>query len=97
VPAGVVVVVEAQGDLLEVVLALAPGGRLPDLLHRREQQADEDRDDGDHDQQLDQGEASAGRLAGFHGTPSGEMRGNGSECRTTVRDSPAPAGSGRGR
>src|SRR5262249_34389531 len=53
---GVVEVVQGQGDLLEVVLALHEAGGLTDLLHRRQQEADEDGDDGDDDQQLDQRE-----------------------------------------
>ena len=33
----------------------AVGGRLPDLLHGRQQEADQDGDDGDHDEQFNQG------------------------------------------
>ena len=49
----------ARPDLLEVVLALRAGGGLADLLDGGQQQADQDRDDGDHHQQFDQGEAAA--------------------------------------
>src|SRR5262249_10205602 len=56
---GVVVVVQRQGELLEVVGALHPRRRLADLLEGGEQQADEDSDDGDHYQQLDQREGGA--------------------------------------
>src|SRR5262249_43827392 len=42
--------------LFEVVLALGAGGGLAHLLHRGQQQADEDGDDGDHHQQLNQRE-----------------------------------------
>jgi hypothetical protein len=45
-----------QPDLLEIVLALRPAGGLPGALHGRQQEADERRDDRDHDQKLDQGE-----------------------------------------
>ena len=54
----VVIAVGGQADLLEVVGALDPAGGLADLLHRRQQQADQDGDDGDDDQQLDQREAA---------------------------------------
>ena len=55
---GVVVVVARQRDLLEVVGALHPRGGLADLLHRGQQQADQDRDDGDDDEQFDQREGA---------------------------------------
>src|SRR5262249_13454699 len=56
----VVVMVDGDADLLEVVSTLGAGGGFANLLHRRHQQADQDRDDRDHDEQLDQGEARAG-------------------------------------
>src|SRR5262249_32015484 len=46
-PAGVVVLVAGEADLLQVVGALAAGGGLPHFLHGRHQEADEDGDDGD--------------------------------------------------
>jgi len=49
-----VVALQAEGDLLHVVLAAAATGRLPNLLDGRQEEPDEDGDDGDHDQQLDQ-------------------------------------------
>ena len=52
------VVVEGEAELLEVVGTTHPRRRLADLLHRGEQQADEDRDDGDDDEQFNQGECS---------------------------------------
>jgi len=55
---GVGAVVECQAGLLEVVLATHACGGFADLLHGRQQQADEDGDDGNHDKQLDQGEAT---------------------------------------
>jgi hypothetical protein len=45
-----------QGELLEVVLALAARRGLADLLHRRHQQADQNGNDGDHHEQLDERE-----------------------------------------
>src|SRR5262249_6636587 len=45
--------------LMEVVAALDPGGRLADFLHRRQQQADEDGDDGYHHQQLNERERTS--------------------------------------
>jgi hypothetical protein len=47
--------------MLEVVLAAHPIGCLANLLHRRQHHANEDADDRNHHQQLDQGEAGAGR------------------------------------
>ena len=55
---GVVVVVCAQGDLLEVVQAFRPGGRRADFLHRRQQQADQNGNDCDHDQEFNEGKPS---------------------------------------
>ena len=49
----------AQSHLLHVVDALGTAGGLAGRLHRRQQQGDQDRDDRDHDQKLDQGEARA--------------------------------------
>jgi hypothetical protein len=60
-PPDVVVVVHGQADLLEVVGALGAEGRLARLLDGRHRQADQHRDDGDHHQHLDQGEAAADR------------------------------------
>src|SRR5262249_38853098 len=75
---GALVVHAAQCDLFEIVLAGGRGRRLADLLHGRQQQADKDRDDGDHHQQLDEGE----------GTPShGTFLPDGSAARTHRRPS----------
>src|SRR5262249_36991484 len=52
-------VVDRQAVLLQVVGALRPPGRLAALLHGGQEQADQDRDDRDHDQQLDQGETAS--------------------------------------
>jgi hypothetical protein len=63
---GVVAVVDRQALLLEIVLTLCPRGHRTDLLHSRQQQADEHGDDGDHHQQLNQRECgSESRVLGF--------------------------------
>ena len=49
---------ETQPDLLEVVGALSPPRTFAGRLDGRQQQADEDADDGNHDQQFDQREAN---------------------------------------
>ena len=46
-----------QADLLEVVRALGPTGRLAGRLDGGQEQGDQDGDDGDHHQQLDQRES----------------------------------------
>jgi hypothetical protein len=46
--------VTRESDLFEVVGTLHARGGLAHLLHGRQQQADEDRNDRDHHQQLDQ-------------------------------------------
>ena len=51
---------DRQADLLEVVHALVPPGRLACRLDRRQQQRHEDADDRDDDQQLDQGKRATG-------------------------------------
>jgi hypothetical protein len=48
--------VHRQPELLEVVGTAHPRRGLAHLLHGREQQADEDRDEGDHHQQFDERE-----------------------------------------
>lgn len=50
----VMIVVQGQADLLEVVDALHPTGRLAHGLDGRQQQGDQHGDDRDDDQQLDQ-------------------------------------------
>ena len=58
---------QSQADLLEVVGALSPPGRLTGRLHGGQQQGDQNRDDRDHHQQFDQGEsASIGGLFRVH-------------------------------
>lgn len=51
----IVVVVQPEAELLEIVLALRPPGRLAGLLDRREEQSDEHADDRDDHEQFDQG------------------------------------------
>src|SRR5262249_42642937 len=55
---GALVIVEGQADLLEVVDAGGAPGRLAGGLDGRQQECDQHRDDGDHDQEFDQGESS---------------------------------------
>src|SRR5262249_49515028 len=56
-PGDVVIVVKGEPELLQVIGALHAIGRLAHLLHRGQQQADEDADDGDDDEELDQRES----------------------------------------
>jgi hypothetical protein len=49
-------IMDSQANLFEVVCTAAATGRLTGLLHGRQQQPDEYADDGDHHQQLNQGE-----------------------------------------
>ena len=52
------IVHDREAELLEVVDALAPPGRLARRLHGGEEQGDQDRDDGDDHEQFDQGESA---------------------------------------
>jgi hypothetical protein len=61
--------VHRQADLLEVVLTADAVGRLANLLHGGEQQADQDGNDGDDHQQLDQRERGARGLSAHEGPP----------------------------
>jgi len=54
----IVVIMGSQGDLLEVIRALRPPGRLAGGLDGREQERNQHSDDGDDDQQLDQRETA---------------------------------------
>jgi hypothetical protein len=49
-----VVVVQGEGELLEGVLALHPGGGLADVLDGGQEQPDQQADDGDHDEEFNQ-------------------------------------------
>jgi hypothetical protein len=55
-------VVNSQAQLLEIVAALGTAGGLAHLLNGRDEQGDEDCNNGDHHQQLDQGEGGTHRL-----------------------------------
>ena len=57
----VVELVDRDALLLQVVDALRAAGRFARGLHRRQQQRHQNADDGDHHQQLDQGEAAPRR------------------------------------
>jgi hypothetical protein len=50
---------KCQAELLRVVTTLCAPRRLSRLLHRGEQQCDQNRDDSDYDQQFDEGETFA--------------------------------------
>src|SRR5262245_61212546 len=56
-------VVQGESDLFEIVRALRPVGGFANLLHGRQQQGDQNRDDGNYDEQLDKREGSSS----FHG------------------------------
>jgi hypothetical protein len=56
-----------------MISALRPSGRLPRLLDRREQQGNQNRNNGDHDQQLDQRKSSPRGMSG-HGSVSCSMK-----------------------
>jgi hypothetical protein len=58
---GGVEVLRRQGDLVEVVGADHAVGCLAHLLHGGQQEADQERDDGDHHQQFDQSKAASPR------------------------------------
>ena len=47
-------VLDCQPDLLEIVLALHPPARLARLLHRGDAQVDQERDDRDHQEELNE-------------------------------------------
>jgi hypothetical protein len=56
-----VIVVQREAKLHQMVLALRAAGGFTRLLHRGEQQCNQDGNDGDHDEQLDQREAAVTR------------------------------------
>src|SRR5262249_28169659 len=81
------------GDLVLVIAAGNAVGRLADLLHGRQQQADENGDDGNHDQQLDQreGPAFVGTHAWSPWTPPSAVSGSLAFVLTDGRGSQAVA------
>jgi len=57
---------QGQSNLFQIILALKPGGRLPDLLDGWQQQTHQNCDDGDDDEQFDQCEATTAGMAADH-------------------------------
>lgn len=62
----VVVVVGSQSQLFQVVLALSASSCFPSLLHGRQKQSDEDRNDCDDDKEFDQGKSTLRVSMFFH-------------------------------
>jgi hypothetical protein len=60
---GVVIVMHRQSDLLQITPALSPPRRLTRLLHRRQQQGKQERNDRNHDEQFNECEAIRRRAA----------------------------------
>lgn len=56
---GVVIVVEAQSELLQIVDALGASSRLSRRLNGRQQKRNQDANNGNNDQQFDKGKASS--------------------------------------
>ncbi len=56
---------DRQANLLELIGALGAPRRLAGRLHRRQEQPDQDRDDRDHDQELDQGKGARVEFIGL--------------------------------
>lgn len=48
------IVVQSKPDLLEIILALCSSSCFASLLHGRQKQRNQDRDDRDHNEKLDQ-------------------------------------------
>ena len=67
---GVVKVLAAEGDLLDVVGALRAAGGFAGGLHGGQEQRDEHADDGDDDEQLDERKAQASLGMRRHETAS---------------------------
>jgi hypothetical protein len=60
------VVVKCEAQLLDFVLTGRSSGGFTRLLDGGQQQSDEDRDDGNHDQQLNERKATMGLRGKFH-------------------------------
>jgi hypothetical protein len=74
----------SEGQLFEIVGALAAGRRLSNLLDGWDQERDQDANDGDHDQQLDEREGAALLLPASyarHGKSSEEKQAREDEFR----------------
>jgi hypothetical protein len=65
-----VIGLETEAELLEVVAATRPAGRLAGRLHGRQEQSHERADDGDHHQQFHEGEGPTDGLRSWHGASS---------------------------
>ena len=88
---GALVIGDAEANLLQVVGALGPTGRLAGRLYRGEQQSNQDGDDGDDDQQFDEGETAkdgfmTAPLGACFGTPN-ELSVIGARIAQNVRGS----------
>lgn len=68
---GVVMVVESQGDLLDVILALQPSGGFSNALDAGERQTGENRDDGEDDEEFEKckGRTPIDHSVVLHGLP----------------------------
>ena len=62
----IVIVLHGQPELLQVVGALHAVGGFANLLHGRQQQSDEDRDDGDDNEQFNESKTATVPLDGLH-------------------------------
>ena len=65
------IIVQPEADLLQIVSALNPSGRLTGRLDGGQQQGDQDRDDRDDDQQLDQGKTASRSVESMKFSPEG--------------------------
>jgi hypothetical protein len=66
-----VVIVQRKSNLLQIIAALHPIGRFANLLDGGEKETNQDRDDGDHDEEFNQGEPASAqrRTTRLHKTP----------------------------
>ena len=81
----IVVVVQSDSNLLQMVSALRPASGFPSLLHGGKQQRHQNSNDGDHNEQLDQGEGTPAEGA-LHGTPRNVLPGKRQTSRAVVLD-----------
>jgi hypothetical protein len=65
--------VQGDSDLMEIILASGPIGGFPDFLDSRQEQANQNTDDRDHDQKFDEGKTWLFLVRNRHaGTPFNE-------------------------